>query len=196
MHSIKTAAPGPNPTHTFPGFCVWLTGLSGAGKSTTARALRRVLLQRDYRVVLLDGDEIRSSISRDLGFSKADRDANVMRVAAVAKEATERGEISICALVSPYRTTRNRVRQLLGQDLFFEVFVDTPLSVCEGRDTKGLYARARRGELSGFTGIDDPYERPSDPDLVLDTVNCTIDENIARVIELLVSRALLTRRDV
>jgi sulfate adenylyltransferase len=140
---------------------------------------------------LLDGDILRSNLSGDLGFSKADRDTNVVRVAAVARDLVTRGEVAICALISPYRSARDQARQIVGAHQFIEVFVDASLAVCEARDTKGLYARARRGEITGLTGIDDPYEVPLAPDLVLTTVHCTVEHNVSRVWGLLMDRKCL-----
>lgn len=165
------------------GFCVWFTGLSGAGKSTTAEILTVLLLERGRQVTVLDGDVVRTHLSRGLGFSKEDRDINIRRIGFVASEIVRHGGAVICAAVSPYRATRNDVRNMVGGDHFIEVFVDTPLEVCEARDAKGLYARARRGEIRGFTGIDDPYEPPENPELVLDTVNFSPEENARRVLE-------------
>jgi adenylyl-sulfate kinase len=160
------------------GACIWLTGLPGSGKSTTARALKQTLVERGCRVVVLDGDEIRSGVSRDLGFSRSDRRVNVLRVAALAKQAVEEGNIVICALVSPYRDARAEARTLIGSASFLEVFVDAPLRVCEARDTKGLYAKARSGVLTNVTGISDPYEPPLSADLVLDTANSAVEDSV------------------
>ncbi len=177
------------------GFCVWFTGLSGAGKSTTAEILTVLLLERGRQVTVLDGDVVRTHLSRGLGFSKEDRDINIRRIGFVASEIVRHGGAVICAAVSPYRATRNDVRNMVGGDHFIEVFVDTPLEVCEARDAKGLYARARRGEIRGFTGIDDPYEPPENPELVLDTVNFTPEENARQVLEYLVSEGFVRAED-
>jgi len=173
------------------GFCVWFTGLSGAGKSATAEALAALLLERGRRSTLLDGDVVRTHLSKGLGFSRADRDTNIRRIGFVASEIVRHGGVALCAAVSPYRSTRQECRNLTGPERFFEVFVDTPLAVCEQRDTKGLYAQARRGELKGFTGIDDPYEAPPSAELVLDTVGCSIEANARRIVELLRERGYL-----
>ena len=173
------------------GVCVWLTGLSGAGKSTTAEVLTALLLEHGRRVTVLDGDVVRSHLSRGLGFSKPDRDTNVRRIGYVAAEIARHGGVVVCAAVSPYRATRNDVRNMVGRDHFVEVFVDTPLDVCEQRDVKGLYARARRGEIVGFTGIDDPYESPESPEIVLDTVARTPDQNARAILDYLASRGFV-----
>jgi sulfate adenylyltransferase len=159
------------------GICIWFTGLSGAGKSTTAEILTALLMERGRQVTVLDGDVIRTHLSKGLGFSKEDRDANILRIGFVASEIVRHGGAVICAAISPYRATRDQVRALVGTDRFVEVFVDTPLNVCEARDTKGMYARARRGEITGFTGIDDPYEAPLNPELTLDTVQSSAEDN-------------------
>ncbi|MFQ5929952.1 MAG: bifunctional sulfate adenylyltransferase/adenylylsulfate kinase, partial [Acidobacteriota bacterium] len=150
------------------GVCIWFTGLSAAGKSTTAEVLTTLLLEHGRQVTVLDGDVVRTHLSKGLGFSREDRDINIRRIGFVAAEIVRHGGTVICAAVSPYRATRNDVRNMVGSDRFVEVFVDTPLDICEQRDIKGLYARARRGELKGFTGIDDPYEAPEHPELRLD----------------------------
>jgi sulfate adenylyltransferase len=164
------------------GVCVWLTGLSGSGKSTTADILTVLLLEHGRQVTLLDGDVVRTHLSRGLGFSREDRDTNIRRIGFVAAEIVRHGGVAICAAVSPYRATRDECRAMVPAERFVEVFVDTPIDVCEARDTKGLYAKARRGELKGFTGIDDPYEPPVDPELTLDTVRCSAEDNARRIL--------------
>jgi sulfate adenylyltransferase len=164
------------------GFCVWFTGLSGAGKSTTANILLSLLLGHGRQVTLLDGDVVRTHLSKGLGFSKEDRDTNILRIGFVAAEIARHGGAVICAAISPYTATRNAVRSMVGADAFIEVFVDTPLEVCASRDEKGLYAKAMRGELRGFTGVDDPYERPHAPEITLDTVDAGADENAHAIV--------------
>ncbi|MCZ6768586.1 MAG: bifunctional sulfate adenylyltransferase/adenylylsulfate kinase, partial [Acidobacteria bacterium] len=173
------------------GVCIWFTGLSGAGKSTTAEVLIALLLEHGRQVTLLDGDVVRTHLSKGLGFSKEDRDTNVRRIGFVAAEIVRHGGMVICAAVSPYRATRNEVRSMMGTDHFVEVFVDTPLEVCESRDTKGMYAKARRGEIRGFTGIDDPYESPENPEIILDTVTVDPGENARRIVDSLKERGFL-----
>jgi sulfate adenylyltransferase len=167
------------------GVCVWLTGLSGAGKSTTAEILTMLLLERGRQITVLDGDVVRTHLSKGLGFSKEDRDTNIRRIGFVAAEIVRHGGAVVAAAVSPYRDTRDEVRHMVGADHFVEVFVDTPLEICERRDSKGVYAKARSGEITGFTGIDDPYEAPEAPDIVLDTVVFTPQQNARRVLEYL-----------
>jgi sulfate adenylyltransferase len=172
------------------GACIWFTGLSGAGKSTTADVLTVLLLEHGRQVTVLDGDVVRTHLSRGLGFSKEDRDLNIRRIGFVASEIARHGGIVICAAVSPYRATRNDVRNLVG-DRFIEVFVDAPLEVCEQRDVKGMYAKARLGEIKNFTGINDPYERPENPEIVLDTVAYAPEENARRILECMIEHGLV-----
>lgn len=167
------------------GFCLWFTGLSGSGKSTTADIVTIMLLEHGRQVTVLDGDVIRTHLSKGLGFSKEDRETNIRRIGFVAAEVVRHGGVVICAAISPYRTTRNECRTMMGSDRFCEIFVDTPLEVCEVRDPKGMYALARAGRLKGFTGIDDPYEPPSNPEITLDTVNCSAEENAESIISYL-----------
>ncbi len=169
------------------GVCVWFTGLSGAGKSTTADVLVSLALERGRRATLLDGDVVRTNLSKGLGFSKEDRDLNIRRIGFVAAEIVRHGGLVICAAVSPYRATRNDVRNAIGPKHFVEVFVDTPLDVCEERDTKGMYEKARRGEIKDFTGIDDPYEPPLAPEITLDTVTQTAEQNARLILSHLIN---------
>jgi len=173
------------------GFCVWFTGLSGSGKSTTAEVLLSKLIERGRKVTFLDGDIVRTHLSKGLGFSREDRDTNILRIGFVASEIVRHGGAVIAAAISPYRSTRDKVRKMVGKDAFIEVFVNTPLEVCEQRDVKGIYARARRGEISGFTGIDDPYEPPMNPEILLDTVNENVQGNAQRIITYLEERGFL-----
>jgi sulfate adenylyltransferase len=173
------------------GVCIWFTGLSGAGKSTTAEVLTALLLERGRQATVLDGDVVRTHLSKGLGFSKEDRDTNIRRIGFVAAEIVRHGGTAICAAVSPYSATRHEVRNMVGQDRFIEVFVDTPLEVCEQRDAKGMYAKARRGEITGFTGIDDPYEPPTHPEITLETVVQTPQENARRILAYLIQRGFV-----
>jgi sulfate adenylyltransferase len=176
------------------GVCIWFTGLSGAGKSTTAEVLAVLLQEHGRQVSMLDGDVVRTHLSKGLGFGKEDRDINIRRIGYVAGEIARHGGTVVCAAISPYRATRNDVRNMVGSDRFIEVFVDTPLEICEQRDTKGLYAKARRGELDGFTGIDDPYEPPEHAEVNLTTVGVSPEMNAHRILTYL-QRAGFLRPD-
>ncbi len=173
------------------GFCIWFTGLSGSGKSTTADALTVMLQEHGRQITVLDGDVVRTHLSKGLGFSQEDRDINIRRIGFVAAELVRHGGVAICAAVSPYRATRNDVRNMVGADNFIEVFVDTPIDVCEQRDAKGLYAKARAGEIKGFTGIDDPYEEPTSAEIILDTVAESPEDNARLIMEHLRGERLL-----
>jgi len=155
---------------------VWLTGLSGAGKSTIACALERRLLEGGHAAYVLDGDNVRHGLNRDLGFSPQDRAENIRRIAEVARLLNDAGLIVITAFISPYRADREMARSIVGAADFLEVHVNTPIQVCEGRDPKGMYKLARAGELPAFTGVSAPYEPPPDPLCSIDTANCTVDE--------------------
>lgn len=173
------------------GICIWLTGLHNAGKSTTAEILTTLLQEYGRTVTLLDGDVVRTHFSEGLGYSKEDRDDHVRRMGFVASEIVRHGGIAVCAAVSPYRAARNDVRGMLDSEHYIEVFVDTPLEVCESRDTKGLYAKARRGEIKGFTGIDDPYEAPRSPEIRIDTVNYSAEENARYIVQKLADKGFV-----
>lgn len=164
------------------GVTVWLTGLSGSGKSTLANLLEKALWERGARAYVLDGDNVRHGLNRDLGFTDEDRVENLRRIAEVAKLMTEAGLIVLVSFISPFRAERRAARALFAEGEFLEVFVDTPLAEAERRDAKGLYAKARRGELPHFTGIDSPYEPPESPELVLDTVSETAQALADRVV--------------
>ena len=164
---------------------VWLTGLSGAGKSTLANAVEKVLLAKGMHCYVLDGDNLRHGLNRDLGYSDADRAENIRRVGEVAKLMTDAGLIVLVALISPFRADRRRARELFDPGEFIEVHVSTPLEVCEQRDPKGLYRKARAGDLPDFTGISSPYEAPEAPQLELDTAHLPLRDCVARILGLL-----------
>src|SRR6266566_5804314 len=166
------------------GFCLWFTGLSGSGKTTITTHLVRELRRRGSKLEVLDGDIVRENLSKGLGFSKEDRDINIRRIGFVAELLARNGVKVITAAISPYRSVRDEVRGLVG-DHFLEVYISTPLDVCEDRDVKGLYARARSGALKGFTGIDDPYEPPLNPEVEIATHGETPEESAARIIDML-----------
>jgi len=161
---------------------LWFTGLSGAGKSTVAHALEETLHQRGCRTFVLDGDNVRHGLCADLGFSEEDRRENIRRIGEMVKLFLEGGVIALTAFISPFRSDRRRVRELLGEGDFVEVYCRCGLGVCEERDVKGLYKRARAGEIPHFTGISSPYEEPENPEIVLDTDRQTIDECVATVL--------------
>jgi sulfate adenylyltransferase len=182
-----------NPPRHEQGVCLWFTGLSGSGKSSTAEVLTLLLLEKGRKVTVLDGDVVRTHLSKGLGFSQEDRDTNILRIGFVASEIVRHGGTVICATVSPYRATRNEMRNMMTNN-FVEIFVDTPLEVCEQRDIKGMYAKARRGEIKNFTGIDDPYERPETAELVLDTVGFSAEQNAANVMAYLEGQGFLVSK--
>lgn len=173
------------------GFCVWFTGLSSAGKSTTADILTVKMLEHGRQVTVLDGDVVRTHLSKGLGFSAEDRDTNIRRIGFVAAEIARHGGVVICAAVSPYRATRNECRALVGNDRFIEIFVNTPLEVCEARDVKGIYALARKGKIKNFTGVDDPYEPPLNPEIVLDAVGFSAEDNAERILGYLLKQGFV-----
>ncbi|HRQ41044.1 MAG TPA: bifunctional sulfate adenylyltransferase/adenylylsulfate kinase [Chloroflexota bacterium] len=173
------------------GVCIWLTGLHNAGKSTTASVLTTLLQEHGRNVTLLDGDVVRTHFSEGLGYSKEDRDDHVRRIGYVASEIVRHGGLAICAAVSPYRATRNDVRSNFDQGHYVEVFVDAPLEICELRDTKGLYERARKGEIKGFTGIDDPYEAPRHPEIRIETAQTSVEENARAILDFLIQQGFV-----
>jgi bifunctional enzyme CysN/CysC len=166
--------------------CLWLTGYPAAGKSTIANALEKRLYAAGRHTYLLDGDEVRLGLNKDLGFSEADRIENIRRVSEVTRLLVDAGLIAIVSFISPYRAQRDHARSLFEPGEFFEIFVDTPLTECERRDPKGLYAKARRGELKNFTGIDSPYEPPLSPEVHLQTTLQTPDECVDRICRALI----------
>lgn len=171
---------------------LWFTGLSGAGKSTIANSLERKLHAQGKRTFVLDGDNVRHGLNRDLGFTEVDRVENIRRVAEVAKLFVEAGLITIVSFISPFRAEREMARELVGPDEFVEIFVDTPLEICEQRDPKGLYRKARCGELRNFTGLDSPYERPERPELILDALQERAEDLADHVITFLQRRGVLS----
>lgn len=175
------------------GVTLWMTGLSASGKSTVAVALEQVLMQRGKHAYRLDGDNVRHGLNKNLGFSAEDRAENIRRIGEVAKLFADGGLITIASFISPYAADRDNVRKLHDEaDLpFLEVYVDVPLDVAESRDPKGLYKKARTGEIKGFTGIDDPYEAPPNPELHLRTDQLSVEQSVQQLLELLEQRGLL-----
>jgi adenylylsulfate kinase len=163
------------------GLTVWFTGLSSAGKTTISQALHQELRMRGHKLEWLDGDIMRQRLSKDLGFSKEDRDENIRRIGALAEQLTRGGAIVLVSAISPYRATRDEIRRRIGD--FLEVWVHAPLATCEERDLKGIYRRARAGELHNVTGIDDPYEHPLSPDVECRTDRETLQESTAKVLD-------------
>jgi bifunctional enzyme CysN/CysC len=172
---------------------IWLTGLSGAGKSTIANLVEQQLLARGLHTYLLDGDNVRHGLNRDLGFSDEARAENIRRVAEVAKLMVDAGLIVITAFISPFRSERELARRLMADGEFLEIHVDAPLALAEQRDVKGLYRKARRGEIKGFTGIDAPYEPPENPELRIDTSHGQAEDAAAAVLGLLQVRGIIHR---
>ncbi|MDQ7008452.1 MAG: adenylyl-sulfate kinase [Acidobacteriota bacterium] len=173
------------------GCVVWLTGLSGSGKSTIARATEKMLIEAGHAAYVLDGDNLRHGLNGDLGFEPKDRQENIRRVGEVAALFADAGLIALVSLISPYARDRRRARQAAGAGRFLEVFVDADLATCEERDPKGLYRRARAGEIAGFTGIDAPYEAPESPDLVLHSAEQSVEQGAREIVRELSRRGLL-----
>lgn len=170
------------------GLAIWLTGLSGAGKTTVAHALERELHMQGMLVQVLDGDNLRAGINNNLGFSEADRSENIRRVAEVTKLFVETGVITVCCFISPTDAIRKIAKSIVGDSDYFEVFVNTPIEVCEERDVKGLYKKARRGEIGNFTGIHSPYEIPENPGLELTPSDGTPDDMARKIIKAILSK--------
>lgn len=170
------------------GIMIWMTGLSGSGKSTVALGVERELHRRGILCRILDGDNIRSGINSNLGFSPEDRRENIRRIAEIGKLFVDTGIVTIACFVSPTIELRQMARDIIGEDDFREVYISTPIEECERRDVKGLYARARRGEVKEFTGISAPFEAPANPDLSLDTSQMTLKEEVEAVVQLITNR--------
>ncbi|MEW5693024.1 MAG: adenylyl-sulfate kinase [Candidatus Hydrogenedentota bacterium] len=173
---------------------IWLSGLSGSGKTTIAYKLEEKLFQRGVRSYVLDGDNIRQGLNKNLGFSKEDREENIRRIGEVAKLFVDAGIIAITAFISPYRKDRDRVRSIVKEGDFIECYVRCSIECCEKRDTKGLWGRARRGEVKEFTGISAPYEEPLNPELILDTENETIEESQSKIMKYLIAKGYIEDR--
>lgn len=173
---------------------LWLTGFSGAGKSTLAHAIERRLYEQDCATFVLDGDNVRHGLCNDLGFTQQDREENIRRVGEMAKLFTEAGVIAITAFISPYIIDRERVRSILPAGEFVEIYCRCPLDICESRDVKGLYAKARKGLISDFTGISSPYEPPQNPELTVDTGTKSLDECAEQVIDYLRQQQIIGQK--
>jgi adenylylsulfate kinase len=170
---------------------LWFTGLSGSGKSTLAHALEEDLYQKNCRTIVLDGDNVRHGLCSDLGFSDEDRKENIRRIAELSKLTIESGVIALTAFISPFKSDRQDARDLVDKSDLIEVFCECPLHVCEKRDVKGLYRRARKGEIKEFTGISSPYEEPSDADIRINTSELSIEESIDRILTVLKERGII-----
>ena len=174
---------------------LWFTGLSGSGKSTLAHCVEEELYQLGCRTIVLDGDNVRHGLCGDLGFSDVDRKENLRRIGEMSKLFVEAGVITLTAFISPFSDDRNRVKSLMGQSEFIEIFVDCSIDICEKRDTKGLYKKARKAEVANFTGVSSPYEPPENPDLVVDTGSQTLDESVKLVMNLLIDRGIINNEN-
>ncbi|MFO8067380.1 MAG: adenylyl-sulfate kinase [Bacteroidales bacterium] len=170
------------------GIVVWMTGLSGSGKTTVAVALERCLHDKNIHTKVFDGDIIRKGLNKDLGFSEAGRHENIRRIAEVSKYFVDSGIVVICGLISPLEKSRGMARDIIGEENFIEVFIDCPLDICEKRDPKGLYKRARAGKIPDFTGIDSPYEKPQNSDIIIDTESLSVEQAVSKIVEYLLPR--------
>lgn len=173
-------------------FILWFTGLSGSGKSTIAHRLEEKLLKNGVRTYVLDGDNIRTGLNKDLGFSAEDREENIRRIGHVAKLFVDAGLVVLTAFISPYKKDRAAVRSLVGSDEFVEIYVKCPLEICEQRDVKGLYGKARRGLVKQFTGIDDPYEEPENPEVILETDKVNLERCVEEILNFLKAKRLVS----
>ena len=183
-----------NPPRSKQGFCVWLTGLPSSGKSTIAEVLVPMLMAQGKKATLLDGDVVRTHLSKGLSFSKEDRVTNILRIGFVASEIARHEGVAICALISPYVSARDEVRAMVGEGKFIEVFVDTPIEICQERDVKGMYAQAKRGAIKGFTGVDDDYEMPLSPELCIPTIEMTPEESARRIMQVLTEKGFIEKQ--
>ena len=170
---------------------LWFTGLSGSGKSTIANATEELLYQLGVKTYLLDGDNVRHGLNKDLGFSDADRIENIRRIGEVAKLFVDSGTLTLTAFISPFRTERQMVRELVDEGEFIEIFIDTPLEICEQRDPKGLYQKARSGEIKNFTGIDSDYEAPAAPEIVIKTAEKDIETCAKEILDHLIDKGVI-----
>jgi len=171
---------------------LWFTGFSSSGKSTLANEVEKVLIQSQKRTYILDGDNVRMGLCGDLGFSAEDREENIRRIGEVSKLFTDAGVIVLSAFVSPYSADRDKIRELVEEDEFIEVFVDCPVEECEKRDVKGLYKKAREGIIKGFTGIDDPYEEPTNAEIVIKTSELSIEESTDKILKYLADNGIVS----
>lgn len=190
-HHATVTRPRRESLHGHRGVVLWLTGLSGSGKSTLSHALEEALHQRRCSTYVFDGDNVRHGLCNDLGFSREDREENIRRIAEMSKLFLDAGVIAMTAFISPFREDRRRVRSMFSHEDFLEVYCDCSLEECERRDVKGLYKKAREGEITEFTGISSPYERPENPELILDTENTALEDCVTALLELLEQRGFI-----
>ena len=172
-------------------FVIWLTGLSGSGKSTLANEIEVELFNRNINVYILDGDNLRGGLNKDLSFSETDREENIRRVAEVSKILMDAGTIVISAFISPYEKDRRMAKEIIGNDNFIEIYVECPIDICELRDVKGLYKKARNGEISNFTGISSPFETPVNPDIIVNTTNESIKQSSAKILATILPKLVI-----
>lgn len=177
--------------NNYQSMCIWFTGLSGSGKSTLANALARHLFEANIQTYVLDGDNIRHGLNKDLGFTDEDRKENIRRIGEVSKLFVDSGQIVITAFISPFREDRQQVKDILSENEFFEVYVKCSLDECEVRDPKGLYKKARNNEIKHFTGIDSPYEEPVNPAIIVNTEKQTVEESVKQIVDFLVAKELI-----
>ncbi|MBO1510475.1 adenylyl-sulfate kinase [Metabacillus bambusae] len=177
--------------NNYQSYVLWFTGLSGSGKSTLANALARHLFETNIQSYVLDGDNIRHGLNKDLGFTDEDRKENIRRIGEVSKLFVDSGQIVLTAFISPFREDRQQVRDILSENEFFEVYVKCSLDECEVRDPKGLYKKARNNEIKHFTGIDSPYEEPENPAIIVDTETQTVEESVKQIVDFLVKKELI-----
>ncbi len=189
VHDIDRSMRGEVKGHR--SFVMWFTGLSGSGKSTVANAVEKVLYERKKHTYILDGDNVRGGLNADLDFSDQGREENIRRIGEVSNLMVDAGLIVLTAFVSPFKADRNKVRRTVGKDSFIEIFVDCPLEVCEQRDVKGLYKKARAGEIPDFTGITSPFEAPESPDIHLHTDKEDLEASVSKVLDYLESKRLI-----
>ncbi len=188
IHNATVSRNRRNQVNKHKSFIVWFTGLSGSGKSTLAHAVEEKLFDKGYKTFVLDGDNIRHGLSSDLGFDKIDRKENIRRIGEVSKLMVEAGIITMTAFISPFKQDRDMVRKLVPRNDFIEIYCHSSLSTCELRDVKGLYKRARAGEIKEYTGLDSPYEVPENPELIIDTEREKLEESVSKVVRFLRSR--------
>ncbi len=181
-HDFTITRENRNKYYKHPSFVLWFTGLSGSGKSTIANVVEQALFEQSLHTYVLDGDAIRTGLNAGLGFSEEDRSENLRRIAEVGKLFVDAGIITLAAFISPLQKDRNQVKEIIGPEYFYEIFVDAPLEVCEARDVKGLYKKARAGEIKNFTGIDAPYEKPQNPALIIKTEDEPLSQAVEKVV--------------